>query len=251
MSGPGFKDHFSGHASAYTRYRPGYPAELFKTLAALAPDADRVWDCATGNGQAALGFAPLFARVEATDASAEQIANAQSHPKVRYSVAPAEASGLEARSVSLVSVAQALHWFDFGRFYAEVRRVAKPDALLACWSYELCEVTPAFDKVVERLYADLGDSYWPPERKHVEAKYRDIPFPFAEVVLPAIDMRASWTLEHYLGYLRTWSAVRAYIKKNGRDPVAEIEKELTRAWGDPAREREIAWPLNILAGYVP
>lgn len=250
MSGPGFKDHFSGHASAYTRYRPGYPAELFKALAALAPDADCVWDCATGNGQAALGFAPHFARVEATDASAEQIANALPHPKVHYTVVPAEASGLKDRSVSLVSVAQALHWFDFERFYAEVRRAAKPDALLACWSYELCHANSGVDAVVEKLYRDLGDAYWPPERRHVEAGYRDIPFPFPQVALPAFQMRASWSLEHYLGYLRTWSAVRAYIKKNGRDPVKEMETELARAWGDPSKELQIAWPLNILAGYI-
>src|SRR5215469_10467827 len=131
MTQTAFKDHFSGHAADYSRYRPGaYPAALFKALAALAPDRGCVWDCATGNGQAALGLAELFERVEATDASDKQIAASTPHPRIHYSMAPAEKSGLPDKSVSLVNVAQALHWFDLPRFYAEVRRVAKPQALL-------------------------------------------------------------------------------------------------------------------------
>ena len=147
MAQVSFKDHFSGHAADYSRYRPGaYPAAMFQALAALAPDRECVWDCATGNGQAALGLAALFERVEATDASAQQIAVAGPHPKVRYSVAPAEASGLPDASVALITVAQALHWFDLTKFYVEVRRVAKPQALLACSCYMRCAVDPGVDK---------------------------------------------------------------------------------------------------------
>jgi hypothetical protein len=250
MDTPGFKDHFSGHAGDYTRYRPAYPEGLFRTLAALTAEHACVWDCATGNGQAALGLAPWYAWVEATDASAQQIAAAAPHPKVRYSVAPAEASGLADASADLITVAQALHWFDFERFYAEARRMAKPHAVLAAWSYELCQITPAVDRVIGHLYADMLEGYWPPERRHVEAGYRDIPFPFTGISLPAFRMQAQWTLEHYQGYIRTWSAVRAYIRKQGRDPVEEIAADLAKAWGDAATSREIVWPLNILAGWI-
>jgi SAM-dependent methyltransferase len=245
-----FKDHFSGHAGSYTRYRPAYPEGLFRCLAALTEEHASAWDCATGNGQAALGLTPWYARVEATDASAQQIAEAAPHPNVRYSVASAEASGLPDASADLITVAQALHWFDFERFYAEARRVAKPHAVLAAWSYELCQVTPEVDRVMEHLYASKLESYWPPERRHVENAYRDIPFPFTEISLPAFRMQAGWTLEHFLGYIRTWSAVRAYIGKNGRDPVEEMEADLTKAWGDATTAREIVWPLNTLAGWI-
>ncbi len=243
-----FKDHFSGHAGAYNKYRPSYPPALFRTLAALAPDTLLAWDCGTGNGQAATALAEHFECVAATDASARQIEAAVPHPKVRYSAAPAEASGLSAASVSLICVAQALHWFDFDKFYAEARRVAKPRALLAASSYELCRITPAVDEVVGRFYRDTLDGYWPPERRHVERAYRDIPFPFTQVELPAFDMRVRWSLEHYLGYMRTWSAVQAYIRKHGKDPVAAIESPLAEAWGN--EDREIVWPLNVLAGWV-
>ena len=252
MAPGSFKDHFSGHAADYSRYRPGaYPDAMFKALAALAPDRACVWDCATGNGQAALGLAAHFARVEATDASDKQIAAAAPHPRIRYTVAPAERSGLADASVALVTVAQALHWFDLAAFYAEVRRVAKPGAVLACCCYMRCAVDPAVDAATERLYNGiLGDAYWPPERKHVERGYADLDFPFTEIALPAFRMEVRWDLEAYVGYLRSWSATQAYIKKNGRDPLELVGDELMQAWGDAAMARPVLWPMTIRAGWI-
>ena len=252
MSSGSFKDYFSGHAADYSRFRPGaYPAAMFEALAALAPDREYAWDCATGNGQAALGLAELFARVEATDASEKQLGAAQPHPKIHYAVAPAEHSGLPDRSMALVTVAQALHWFDLASFYAEVRRVTKPQGLLACSCYMRCTVDPGVDEATERLYNGiLGDTYWPPERKHVERGYADLSFPFTEVVLPRFDMEMRWTLEGYVGYLRSWSATQNYLKKNGKDPLELVGEELLRAWGDPKTARPVRWPMTIRAGWV-
>ena len=252
MTATAFKDHFSGHAADYSRYRPGaYPTAMFKALAALAPDRERVWDCATGNGQAALGLAEWFDHVEATDASDKQIAAATPHPKIRYNVAPAEASGLPDNSVALVMVAQALHWFDLPRFYAEVRRVAKPQALLACSCYMRCSVDAGVDEVTEKLYNGiLGDAYWPPERKHVERGYADLAFPFPEIELPRFSMEVRWTLEGYVGYLRSWSATQNYLKQNGEDPLELVGEELMRAWGDPMAARPVIWPMTIRAGWI-
>ena len=252
MRMPSFKDYFSGHAVDYSRYRPGaYPDAMFKTLVALSPDRECVWDCATGNGQAALGLAAHFARVEATDASDKQIAAAVQHPRIRYTVAPAEQSGLVDGSVSLVTVAQALHWFDLAAFYAEVRRVAKPGAVLACSCYMRCSVGPGVDAATERLYNGiLGDTYWPPERKHVERGYADLDFPFTEIALPSFHMEVQWTLEAYVGYLRSWSATQAYIKKNGKDPLELVGEKLLQGWGDPAASRRVLWPMTIRAGWI-
>jgi SAM-dependent methyltransferase len=247
-----FKDHFSGHAVDYSRYRPGaYPDAMFKALAALSPDRECAWDCATGNGQAARGLAAHFALVEATDASDKQIAAAVPHPRIRYSVAPAEQSNLGDGSVALVTVAQALHWFDLAAFYAEVRRVAKPGAVLACSCYMRCSVDRGVDAATERLYNGiLGDAYWPPERKHVERGYADLDFPFTEIALPGFHMDVQWTLEAYVGYLRSWSATQAYIKKNGKDPLELVGEELLQSWGDPAVTRRVLWPMTIRAGWV-
>ena len=243
-----FKDHFSTHASAYARYRPGYPEALFVYLAGLCPARDLAWDCGTGNGQAAHGLVPHFARVVATDASADQIANAVPHERITYHVAPAAQSPLETHTADLVTVAQAIHWFDHDRFYAEVRRVLKPGGVVAAWTYALLQITPAIDRAVMRLYEYIVDPYWPPERRLVEAAYRTIPFPFEELQPPAFAIALTWSLGDLLGYLGTWSAVGRFINAHGTNPVDRIAEELTRAWGDPAERKSTHWQLHLRVG---
>lgn len=243
-----FKDHFSGHADDYTRYRPSYPHAVFAWLAAQVPQHERAWDCATGNGQAAVGLAEFFADVVATDASDSQIAAAKPHARVRYAVAPAERSDLAARSLDLITVGQALHWFDFTAFYAEAARVLKPGGVLAAWSYGLMQITPAVDAAVWRLYEPIVGPYWPPERRYVEERYRSLPFPFREIAVPAFAMEALWTLEQLTGYLGTWSAVRRYRKEQGGDPLALIADELSAAWGDAETARKVVWPMFMRVG---
>ena len=98
-----FKDHFSGHAVEYAKFRPHYPDELFEHLASISPRHEVAWDCATGNGQAAVGLARHFDGVTATDASAQQIESAEPNDLISYRVAPAEASGIDGRpSTALV-----------------------------------------------------------------------------------------------------------------------------------------------------
>jgi SAM-dependent methyltransferase len=150
-----FKDHFSRQASGYAKFRPGYPEELFAYLAKVAPSRQLAWDCGTGNGQAAIGLASVFDRVIATDASEKQIANAQPHERVEYRVAPAENSGIESGTVDLLMVAQALHWFNLDRFYAEARRALKPSGVFAASAYKLLGIEPAIDEIVNRYYNEV------------------------------------------------------------------------------------------------
>ena len=187
-----FKDHFSGHAGIYCEARPTYPLELFAWLAQQAPDTELAWDCGCGNGQATVALAGHFARVVGSDPSANQIAQAQPRANVEYRVEPAERSSFADGSVSLVTVAQALHWFDHARFYAEVKRVLKPRGVIAAWSYADCSATPAVDAVKNRLYVDLTGPYWPPERRYIDEGYRTLPFPFERIAAPAFEMRVDW-----------------------------------------------------------
>ncbi len=246
-----FEDHFSGHAAAYAAFRPAYPAGLPAFVATLpVPPADHrlAWDCATGNGQAAHGIVEFFARVIATDASPQQIAQAAPHPRIEYRVAPAESSGLADASVDLVTVAQALHWFDFDRFYAEVRRVLAPGGALAAWTYDYARISPEIDPLLDRLAHEVVGSYWPPGRRWVDEEYRTIPFPLDEIPTPPFELHERWPLERFAGYLRTWSAVQRYRAATGEDPVATLLPELAAAWGDPAAPRDIRWPIALRAG---
>jgi SAM-dependent methyltransferase len=244
-----FHDHFSGVSNRYADFRPHYPAALFDYLATLAPKDSLVWDCACGNGQATLDLAEKFARAVGTDASKEQVASARPHPQVEYRVATAEQSGLSDESVGLITVAQALHWFDFDRFYAEAKRVLKPGGALAAWAYGVNEVEgDAVNHLVQEFYSTTVGPYWPPERKLVEEGYRTIPFPFTETTPPAIRMEACWTLEQLVGYFSTWSATNRYFKATGRNPLETLSVELCRVWGDPTVPRLITWPLSMRVG---
>jgi SAM-dependent methyltransferase len=245
-----FKDHFSGHAGDYEAFRPNYPAELFAYLASIAPRRELAWDCATGNGQAAIRLAPYFNTVIATDASAEQIEQGRPCDHVRYAVAPAAAAPLPDSSVDLVTVAQALHWFDLPAFYAEARRVARPRGVLAVWCYEMHSITPEVDAIVSRLYHDIVGPYWPFERKLVEEGYAGIEFPFEEFKPPAFRMAEHWDLWRFLGYLGTWSSVKRYERANGNNPIAIVRDELEAAWGGPAIVREVIWPLHVRVAIV-
>lgn len=245
-----FKDHFSGHAAAYREARPLYPNALFEYLAALCVRHDLAWDAGCGNGQAALALAERFDQVIATDPSAPQIAEAPPHPRVHYRVEPAEAGTLAAASADLITVAQALHWFDQTRFHSEVRRVAKPGAAIAVWSYALCHVSPGVDAVLAELYEGIVGPYWPPERTHVANGYADLPFPYAPLAAPSFAMRHDWTLAQLFAYLGTWSAVQRYRSSVGIDPREAIRLALEKAWGDPDATQDIVWPLIVKAGRV-
>jgi SAM-dependent methyltransferase len=244
------KDHFSGHADCYEAFRPTYPNALFEYLASLCPVHDLAWDCATGNGQAAVPLAAYFHRVIATDASAKQIEQANGPDNIQFTVAGADSAPIDDGSADLVTVAQALHWFDIPRFYAEVSRVGRPGGILAVWCYQLQAITPEIDALVHHLYSDTVGADWPPERRLVEEGYRTIAFPFEELTSPPFQMQHSWNLERLRGYLSSWSSTQRYRARTGQDPLELIEAELETAWGDPARERDVIWPLHLRVGRI-
>ncbi|MGE0616386.1 MAG: class I SAM-dependent methyltransferase [Bacteriovoracia bacterium] len=239
-----FKDLFSTQASDYARYRPTYPKALFQFLARTARERALVWDCGTGNGQAAIELAQDFSRVIATDPSEKQIRSAPAHPRVEYRVEPAERTSLVAGSVDLVTVAQAFHWFRHAEFYTEVRRVARPGAHLAIWSYANARVTPEVDAAVGAFYSGVLGSYWEPERRWVEEGYRSIEVPFPAISAPTFEMAAEWTCEQMVGYLGTWSALATYIQRQGQDPLPPAAEAIRRAWGNSATHT-VTWPLVV------
>jgi SAM-dependent methyltransferase len=243
-----FKDHFSAHAAVYASFRPSYPAALFDFATSLVEGRSLAWDCATGNGQAAGDLAAYFERVIATDASAAQLEHATPHPKVEYRQAPAEDSGIAGGTVDLVTVATAVHWFDFDRFYAEVERVLAPGGALVVWAYNLARVNPAVDRLIDRLGQEIVGPYWPPERRWVDEDYHTLPFPFDEVKTPEIWIEERWDLARLIDYFGTWSATQRYIQAKDQDPRDLIRDEMAAAWGDPAAARTVRWPVMMRAG---
>lgn len=248
MNTADFKDHFSTASDAYRRYRPGYPAQLFDWLTQQAPGKELAWDCATGTGQAARALAQHFAKVIASDASAQQINQAQAAAHVEYVVASAEAMPLGDDSVDLITVAQALHWFDQAAFYQNAWRLLKPRGVLAVWNYNLAHVDPGVDDVVRWYYHEVVGPYWPPERAQVEQGYPPIPAPFTSMQAPEFAMQANWNLHDLLGYLSTWSAGKYYQQVTQQNPLDLVQPRLCEAWGDPEQARQVRWPLRLQLG---
>jgi SAM-dependent methyltransferase len=245
-----FADHFSGVSAAYAAFRPSYPDTLFEYLANEAPARDQAWDAGTGSGQAAVGLARYFAHVLATDASAAQIERATPDSRVTYRVAKADASGLDDHTGDLVTAAQALHWFDQDRFWREVRRVLRPRGVIAVWTYGLFQIDPDIDAVVRRFYSGVLGPFWPPERRLTEERYQTIEFPFDETAAPSFAIERRVNLEDVAGYIRTWSATRAFVKHHQIDPVDALIRDLTLAWRSPLQRRLARWPVAMRIGRV-
>jgi SAM-dependent methyltransferase len=244
-----FADHFSRLSARYAAFRPRYPEGLFDAVAAASAGRGRLWDCATGSGQAAVPLAERYGTVIATDASAQQVRSAVPHPRVRYAVGLAEAAPLAGRWADVISVAQALHWLDLPRFYGEVRRVLRTGGLFVAWTYGTQRIDDGeIDAVIHDFYGRVIGPYWAPERRWVESGYRTLDFPFDEVAIASPPMADAWTLAQLLGYVSTWSATARCREVTGADPLPALEARLAPLWGGPTKRRHVEWPIAVRAG---
>jgi SAM-dependent methyltransferase len=236
---------YSPYAGKYAQSRPSYPAELFTHLASLVDRRRLAWDCATGNGQAAVRLADYFEQVIATDISPEQIRHAMPHSRVEYRVARSEQSGLDESSVDLVTVASALHWFDLEAFYAEVQRVVRPGGVLAAWTYHVGHVEPPLDRIFARLYDDVLSPYFTPGARLVDQRYETIVLPGDPLDGIDLHVSATWNLDQMLAFIESWSGTQQYIQARGENPVALIAEDLEELWGAREIVHTVRWPLYI------
>lgn len=242
------RNWFDLGGKAYARFRPEYPVELAVFLASVVPDAGLAVDAGCGNGQLTCLLADHFQAVVGIDPSADQIAHAVPHRRIRYHCAPAERLPLADGSASLIAAAQAAHWFDLPAFYKEACRVASPAGILALISYGVLRLEPALDDRFQRFYRDGMGPYWPPERKLVDTGYATLAFPFEELSVPAMEIRLDWSLSAFLGYLSTWSAVRCACEAGREDLLLDFADDMAGVWGDEALLRSVSWPINMRIG---
>lgn len=239
------KDNFSTNSREYARFRPNYPGEIFQYLEDLLPLKNTAWDCGTGNGQVAGELSRFFKKVYATDISENQLKNAVLKKNIIYSKQPAENTDFQNQMFDLVIIAQAIHWFDFDKFYAEVYRTMKYEGMIAVLGYSLFRSNIETDAVINDFYHNLIGSFWDPERKYLDEQYKTIPFPFVEIIAPYFEQQLQWNFEQLTGYLKTWSAVKHYIAARGHDPVDLIAQDLKKSFGNRG---EVTFPLLLRIG---
>lgn len=241
------KDNFSANSDQYAQYRPHYPPAIYQFLKQHLPNRQRAWDCGTGNGQVAGELSTFFEEIHATDISTQQLMNAFPKPNIRYSKQRAEKTNFPDSFFDLVTVAQAIHWFDFERFYSEVRRTLKPGGLIAVMGYGLFESNEDTNRVISHFYQDIIGPFWDSERRYLDEKYQTIPFPFEEIDTPQFRNELEWSVERLIGYLNTWSAVKHYIKEKKENPVSLVEQDLKNSFGSRGK---VQFPILFRLGRV-
>jgi ubiquinone/menaquinone biosynthesis C-methylase UbiE len=224
------KDNFSQDSKQYAKFRPHYPKELFDHLLSLVKEKNTAWDCGTGNGQVADVLADHFREVYATDISQQQMDEAVKRSNIYYSVQPAEKTSFYANQFDLVTVAQAVHWFRFDDFYAEVKRTLNHGGIIAVIGYGPIQTIKPLQDIIDHFYKNIIGPYWDAERNYIDEHYQTIPFPFEEIKMPGFTMSYQWTVDQFTGYLNTWSAVKHYAKQHQINPVTAIQKELSAGW---------------------
>ncbi len=241
------KDNFSARSNAYAKFRPVYPDAVYRFLLPFVADKDVAWDCGTGNGQVARELAKHFQVVHATDISAKQIENAVAATNIYYKVEAAEQTSFPNHSFDLITIAQAIHWFDFDKFYSEVKRVLKPDGIIAVIGYGLPSINNDVDKTIDHFYNNITGSYWDKERNYIDENYLTIPFPFDEIATPQFFIETEWNINELIGFLGTWSAVQHYIRANNQNPIELITEELNRVWID-GKTLTVKFPVLLRVG---
>lgn len=243
-----FKDNFSKQSKAYQRYRPSYPEELFAFLSSLTKTHDLAWDCATGNGQAALGLADFYKKIYATDPSENQLANAIRDTRIIYKNEKAERSSLQDTSVDLITVAQAMHWFDFDLFFSEVKRVLKPKGILAAWTYGPPDISAQINELILHYRDSVVGEYWQRENQYVTDRYSTIPFPFKEIDTPSFTFEKRIDRNDLIGLLESWSATQKFKNETGKDPIDEIMPQLEKYWDNSHQNKSATWNIYMKVG---
>jgi len=249
------KDYFSGHAKSYAAFRPVYPDDLYTFILRHVTNKTNAWDCGTGNGQVAQRLAENFERVDATDISQKQIGQAPQLDNIHYLACPAENTPFPDNHFDLVTVGQALHWFDLDKFYAEVKRVTVDGGVIAVWGYGLNIVNKNVNELTLDFYSNTVGPYWDPARRMVENRYEDLPFPFDLIPFPGFTITTLWTLRDYTGYLRTWSATQAYTQANNVDPTLDLFEKMKTFW-EPDESKSVTFPVfgrmgRVVKGTIP
>ncbi|HMK18203.1 MAG TPA: class I SAM-dependent methyltransferase [Chitinophagaceae bacterium] len=244
------KDLFSKQSDLYARYRPTYPKELYDHILSFVQEKNTAWDCATGNGQAAVVLADHFKKVIATDISAAQIEKATLKDNIEYLVCPAESTPFEENTFDLVTVAQAYHWIKWDEFRKEATRVCKPGAIIAVWTYNRNKIgDKKIDDAVYNFYENVTKPYWDSERKYVEELYETVDFDYELLPVKQFETTLNWQREDMIGYISSWSAIQKYIKANSHSPISIIEEKLNKFWSK-GEVKKVSFPIYLKLGRV-
>ena len=227
---PNPTQRFSGRVESYRRFRPGYPAEVVDVLrrgCGLRPDSV-IADLAAGTGRLTEVFLAAGFRVIAVEPNAEMRAACASlkadFPGLEIVEGTAEATGLPEHSVDLITVAQAMHWFDLDKARAEFVRILKPGGWCAVLYNNRPAGGDAFHEGYEQLLQEFGIDYAAVKQQHMGRKRLAAFFEPSPMECAVLPNEQSFDLEGLEG--RIFSS--SYMPQSGH-PRIEAMRRATRS----------------------
>ncbi len=173
---PNPTDRFTGRAESYRRFRPTYPSavvDLLRDKCSLSPGS-HIADIAAGTGLLTEIFLAAGFSVTAVEPNTEMRASCamllQQYPSLSLIAGTAEATGLHDHSVDLITVAQAMHWFDLDRARTEFSRILKPGGWCAVIYNNRRLSGDPFHDAYERFLLDYGIDYGAVKQQQVGRK---------------------------------------------------------------------------------
>ncbi|MGA8529632.1 MAG: class I SAM-dependent methyltransferase [Acidobacteriaceae bacterium] len=173
---PAPTERFTGRVESYRRYRPGYPTALVDLLsrACNLTSHSVIADIAAGTGLLTEVFLAAGFSVTAVEPNAQMRAACseliENYPRLRVVEGTAETTALAGGSVDLITVAQAMHWFDLEKARAEFVRILKPGGWCAIIYNNRPPSGDAFHEGYERLLQEYGVDYADVKRQHMGRK---------------------------------------------------------------------------------
>lgn len=273
---------FAKQSKEYALHRPTYPLSLYDAIDKFARRdpghhrPDLALDLACGSGQASIALADRCEAVIGIDSAPEQLAEAQPHPKVTYVVGSANdipRSVVADHSCDLVTVAQAFHWFEFQKAFAEISRVLRRPpsgdprgaggGVCAVWGYG----NPVLENPVanRRLNVDFYETklgrYWNDRRRHVENAYSEIEAEMRKAFHRVEADRSSHVIERettiadLVRYVSSWSAYATWRRQHPEegDILAQLQSEICQDYGVESSDAVVSfrYPIFLLLGASP
>ncbi len=239
---------FDAQSDIYARARPLYPPTLYNFLVSVCSEHQMAWDCACGNGQVAVDLINHFTQVQATDVSEQQIANAIQKDGITYDVIPAEATSFADNTFDLICVGQALHWFDYDKFWPEIKRVLKLNGIFAAWGYSFFTIAEQIDQIIDTTFLDTIYPYWPDRNRLLWDHYLDVSFPLEKITPPPISLVMEWSVDELFAYLRSWSSTQRCVDAIGDDFFIKAYEQTREIWGEPNMKRVINMDFCLVVG---
>jgi len=238
---PNPTERFTGRVESYRRYRPGYPPEAVETLrcaCGLRDDA-RIADLAAGTGlltEVLLAAGVWVTAVEPNDEMRAACATLEAqYPKLRVVSGTAEATGLEDASVDLITVAQAMHWFDLEKTRAEFARVLRPGGCCAVLYNNRRLGGDAFHEGYEALLREFGVDYMAVKGQHMGRKRLAAFFAPEAMQCATFENAQSFDYEGLEGRILSSS----YMPQPGQPRFEEMQAAARRLFAETEREGRV------------